>query len=93
MGFRRKTIKAFKLRKQIKVFIGVVRDPRTPLPGKLLLGSAVGYLMLPIDIIPDFIPFIGFLDDVVIVPLLFYIAFRAIPKELIDEYRTKNTDS
>lgn len=55
----------------------------------MLLGLAIGYLLLPFDLIPDFIPVIGHLDDVVIVPGLIYLALKMIPNEIILECREK----
>lgn len=75
------------LKKQLKLYRLVLKDKRTPLIAKLLLGSAIGYLLLPFDIIPDFIPVIGQLDDLVIVPLLVLLALKFIPKYIIEEYK------
>jgi uncharacterized membrane protein YkvA (DUF1232 family) len=66
-----------------------LRHPQTPLAGKVLLGLAIGYLLLPFDLIPDFIPVIGHLDDVIIVPGLIYLALKMIPNEIILECREK----
>ena len=60
--------------KELEVYRLVLKHPETPWMAKLLLGLAVGYLLLPFDLIPDFIPIIGQLDDVVIIPALFYLA-------------------
>jgi uncharacterized membrane protein YkvA (DUF1232 family) len=64
----------------------VIRDPRTPKLPKLLLGIAIFYVLIPFDIIPDFIPVMGYLDDVVIVGLLAMIAIKFIPAEVWKEY-------
>ncbi len=65
----------------------VLRHPQTPLLSKILLGLAIGYLLMPFDLIPDFIPVIGQLDDVLIVPGLIYLALKMIPDEVVAECR------
>jgi uncharacterized membrane protein YkvA (DUF1232 family) len=74
-------------KRELHVYRFVLQDKRTPFLPKLLLGAAVGYLLLPFDLIPDFIPVIGQLDDVLIVPGLVALALRFIPKEIIEEAR------
>jgi uncharacterized membrane protein YkvA (DUF1232 family) len=64
-----------------------LRHPRTPLFAKILLGLAVAYLLLPFDLIPDFIPVVGQLDDVLIVPGLIYLALKMIPDDVVAECR------
>jgi uncharacterized membrane protein YkvA (DUF1232 family) len=63
------------------------RDPRTPLGAKLLAGATAAYALSPIDLIPDFIPVLGYLDDLVIVPLGIWLAVRLIPASLMEEFR------
>lgn len=65
----------------------VLKDPKTPFSGKLFLALAVGYALMPFDLIPDFIPILGQLDDLIIVPLLVILALKMIPREIIDKYR------
>lgn len=77
------------LKREIKVYQLVLKDSRTPKLAKLLLGLAVVYALLPFDIIPDFIPVIGHLDDVIIVPALLLIALRMIPKEIVEDCRAR----
>ena len=75
------------IKREIKVYRRVLKDTRTPKIAKILLGLAIGYLLLPFDIIPDFIPVIGHLDDLIIVPALVIIALKMIPKEVIEDCR------
>jgi len=77
------------LKREIKVYQLVIKDKRTPKAAKLLLGLAVGYALMPFDLIPDFIPVIGHLDDVIILPVLVYIALKLTPKEVIEDCRRK----
>jgi len=70
----------------------VLRHPRTPRLSKILLGVAIAYAVSPIDLIPDFIPVVGHLDDLVILPLLIWIAVRLIPKSVIAECRQAKED-
>lgn len=76
-----------KIKKQISLYKLLMKDHRTPFMPKILLALAIGYILLPFDIIPDFIPVLGQLDDIIIVSLLIYIAMKLIPKELIEEYK------
>ena len=79
-----KTVKA-----ELMMYRLVLEDRRTPLVAKIILSLAVGYLLLPFDLIPDFIPIFGHLDDAVIVPALVVIAVKMIPLEVLDEARLK----
>ena len=63
------------------------RDRRTPWYAKLWAAMVVGYAFSPIDLIPDFIPVIGYLDDLVIVPLGILLALKMIPPEVMAECR------
>ena len=65
------------------------RDPRVPLKAKVLTLFVIGYFVSPIDLIPDFIPVIGQLDDLIIVPAGIALVLKWIPKEVIEEYRKK----
>jgi uncharacterized membrane protein YkvA (DUF1232 family) len=65
------------------------KDPRIPLKSKIMIVIAVGYVLSPIDLIPDFIPIIGLLDDVLIVPALVGYAVKSIPSEILNEYKEK----
>lgn len=64
-------------------------DARTPWHAKLLAGVVAAYALSPIDLIPDFIPVLGLLDDAIIVPAGVWLAVRLIPPELMSEFRTE----
>lgn len=76
-------------KRELAVYRRVLADSRTPVAAKIFLGLAVGYLCLPFDLIPDFIPVIGHLDDVIIVPALVYLGLRFVPRELVEEHRAE----
>lgn len=57
---------------------------------KFFLWLAIGYLMLPFDLIPDFIPVLGQLDDVLIVPGLIYLALKIVPDEIVAQCREQS---
>jgi uncharacterized membrane protein YkvA (DUF1232 family) len=63
------------------------RDPRTPLRAKLVAGAVAAYALSPIDLIPDVIPVLGYLDDLLIVPIGIALAIRLIPPALMAEFR------
>lgn len=63
------------------------KDPRVPWYAKLVAGAVAAYALSPIDLIPDFIPVIGYLDDLIIVPLGILLAIRLIPDGLLQEFR------
>jgi uncharacterized membrane protein YkvA (DUF1232 family) len=75
------------LRTELKVYQLVLKDPRTPKAAKILLAAAVGYFMFPFDIIPDFIPVLGQLDDAIIIPTLIYLAIKITPPYIVDDCR------
>ena len=66
------------------------RDPRMPLHVKILALLIVAYIISPIDIIPDFIPVLGLLDEVILVPIMLSFTVRLIPDEIRQEYQQQN---
>lgn len=74
-------------KRELRTYRLLIRDARTPRIAKITLGLAIGYALLPFDLIPDFIPVIGHLDDAIIVPSLIFLAFRFIPREIVEECR------
>lgn len=70
------------LKRRVAVLRHALQDPRTPPRARMLGGAVLAYLLSPIDLIPDFIPVLGQLDDLLIVPAGFYVVYRMIPKEV-----------
>lgn len=85
--FDKLKVLAVHLKQEFEVYRLVLKHPETPLLAKFFLGLAVGYLLMPFDLIPDFIPVLGQLDDVVIIPILLYFALLLIPKDIIQRCR------
>lgn len=66
-----------------------VRHPRTPWYAKLLVAGIVAYAFSPIDLIPDFVPILGYLDELVLIPMGVALAIRLIPPPVLAECRTR----
>ncbi|MGN6803392.1 MAG: YkvA family protein [Ginsengibacter sp.] len=79
--------KAKKIKAEGQVLIIALKDKRTPFYAKILIGITVGYLLSPVDLIPDFIPVLGLVDDLLIVPALIALSTRLIPKVVLEEAR------
>ena len=77
------------IKRELRVYRIVLAHEQTSWPARVVLGAAIGYLLLPFDLIPDAIPVLGQLDDLLIVPALFWIALKLIPEEVILEARKK----
>ena len=75
------------LKREVTALWIAARDPRVPWYAKLLAGAVAAYALSPIDLIPDFIPILGLVDDLVIVPAGIWLAVRLIPRELMREFR------
>ena len=65
------------------------RDPRTPWYAKFLVAGIVAYAFSPIDLIPDFVPVLGYLDDLILIPLGIALAIKLIPPSVLVECRTQ----
>ena len=65
------------------------RDPRVPWYAKILAASVAAYALSPIDLIPDFVPVLGYLDDIIIVPAGILLTVRLIPDGLMEEFRAE----
>lgn len=76
-------------KQRITVLARMRNDRRLPWRARLVLFCVVGYALSPIDLIPDFIPVLGWLDDFVLLPFGIWIAFKLIPREVRFEYLKK----
>jgi uncharacterized membrane protein YkvA (DUF1232 family) len=65
------------------------RDPRTPWYARLFVLCVVGYAFSPIDLVPDFIPVLGYVDDLILVPLGIALALKMVPAPVMDECRAR----
>ena len=63
------------------------RDPRTPWHAKAFAAAVAAYAFSPIDLIPDFIPVLGYLDELILLPVALWLALKMIPREVLDEHR------
>ena len=68
------------------------KHPDTPLTAKILATLVVAYALSPIDLIPDLIPVIGYLDDVILVPLGIYLTLKLVPRHVVEECRAQAHD-
>jgi uncharacterized membrane protein YkvA (DUF1232 family) len=79
--------RARRLKQDVVAVALAMRDPRVPWYARALGACIVAYALSPIDLIPDFIPVIGYLDDLVLVPLGLLLMLRLIPAEVLAEHR------
>ena len=75
------------VRRDVHAVYLAARDPRTPWYAKALAVCVAGYALSPIDLIPDFVPVLGYLDDVILVPLGVLLVVKLIPQEIMAEHR------
>jgi uncharacterized membrane protein YkvA (DUF1232 family) len=81
--------KASALKAELYAIYLAYRDPRVPLYARIFAGLVVGYAFSPIDLIPDFVPVLGYLDDLILIPLGITLAIKMIPPIVLDECRIK----
>lgn len=81
------TKKARALKKETFALYLACRDERTPLFAKILAACVVGYAFSPIDLIPDFIPVLGLLDDLILIPIGIALVLKMIPPEVMEDCR------
>ena len=81
-----------RLKDEIQYYRLVHKHPKTPKLAKAFIWLGLAYIFMPFDIIPDFIPVIGHLDDLVIIPLLLYLGMRLVPEAVKEECRRQVRD-
>ncbi len=89
MVFSRWIQSAQRLKREVVALYLAGRDPRTPWYAKVLAGLVVAYAFSPLDLIPDPIPILGYLDDLLLLPLGIWLTLRLIPPGVMDECRRR----
>lgn len=89
MGAMNLKKRAKQLKTDIPAIFLCLKSKDTPLAAKLLAGITVAYALSPIDLIPDFIPVLGYLDDIIILPELIALTIRIIPNETFERFRNE----
>lgn len=84
--------KANQLMTDIPAVYLALKKQVTPLPARLLAGITVIYALSPIDLIPDFIPFFGYLDDIFVLPAMISLTIKLIPEDIMQECRSQAKD-
>lgn len=78
-----------KIKSDIPALFFALKEKETPVVAKIMAGITVAYALLPIDLIPDFIPILGYLDDFILLPLLIALTVKLIPKAILETSRLK----
>ncbi|KGK90278.1 DUF1232 domain-containing protein [Clostridium sp. HMP27] len=81
--------RAKKLKSDTPAVFIALKKKETPIIAKIFAGITIGYALSPIDFIPDFIPIIGLLDDIILLPILIAITIKFIPEEIIEQCRAE----
>lgn len=89
MDIRSWKTKANQLRSEVYALYLASKHPKTPWYAKAFAVLIIGYALSPIDLIPDFIPVVGYIDDLIIVPAGISLLIKMIPKEILEECREK----
>ena len=79
--------RAKKLKTDIPAIFFALKDKDTPILAKIFAGVTVAYALSPIDFIPDFIPVLGYLDDLILLPMLVALTVKFIPKDVLERNR------
>lgn len=81
--------KAQHLKQNITALTIAMKKKETPIYAKVIVGITIGYALSPIDLIPDFIPILGYIDDMIILPLLIWLSIQLIPLDIMEESKKK----
>ena len=81
--------KAKKLKIELHALYLAYRDPRVPWYAKALIAAIMGYALCPLDLIPDFIPVLGYVDDIIIIPAAITLAIKMVPQDVLEECRER----
>ena len=84
--------RASKLKTDIPAMFIALKEKDTPLIAKILAGIVIVYALSPIDLIPDFVPILGYLDDLIILPALIALTVHLIPEDVMDRCRLKSAE-
>lgn len=83
--------KAKKLKQEVIIISLALGDKRTPFYARILILLTISYALSPIDLIPDFIPVLGYLDDLIILPAMLILSLKMIPDDVLNDCRSKVT--
>lgn len=92
MSFKDIKEKANEIKKKLAILYLAFKHPKTPWYAKILIISVIAYALSPIDLIPDFIPVIGYLDDLLLIPFGITLSIKIIPKEVMRECEENNNN-
>lgn len=82
--------RSIKLKTEIPAVFLALRKEATPLPARICAWVTIAYALSPIDLIPDFIPVLGYLDDLIILPILLVLTVKLIPDDILEECRIES---
>lgn len=80
---------ALEINRRQKLYVALYRDRRTPWYARAILWLTLAYALSPIDLIPDFIPVLGYLDDLILVPFGIWLALRMVPRHVRAEHEAR----
>jgi len=79
--------RAKKLKRDIPALFLALKDSDTPIIAKIFAGITVAYALSPVDLVPDFIPVLGYLDDIILLPMFVELTIRFIPEDVLERNR------